>query len=302
MGSKVPDALEIGCGKGDFLRLFCEISGGSGVGYDPAVGPGALGDGPSKVELRGESFTSDTSADADIVLCRHTLEHIPEVRDFVSMVADTVHDRDPLVFFELPDTSRILAEGAFWDLYYEHCSYFTRETLVGLFESCGFVVEGCTYGYDGQYLLLEARVGTPGARDLPGGADPGQVSTTSGTARTIFRETLEFARRVTKLRSEWRGRIMDAAEKGESMVIWGGGSKAVSFMSETGVADEIDTVVDINPRKHGRFLPGSAKQVVAPSDLVDIRPDLIIVMNPVYTHEIAEEVHALGLTPQVAAL
>ena len=43
-----------------------------------------------------------------------------------------------MVFFELPDTERVLTEAAFWDIYYEHCSYFTPGSLARLFRRTGF--------------------------------------------------------------------------------------------------------------------------------------------------------------------
>ena len=66
----------------------------------------------------------------DFVCCRHTLEHIPNVHEFIQMVRAGIGQRHlTSVFFDLPDTLRILHEGAFWDLYYEHCSYFTLGSL-----------------------------------------------------------------------------------------------------------------------------------------------------------------------------
>ena len=71
---------------------------------------------------------------ADYVCCRHTLEHIGPVRDFVSLVRETIGDRRHVnVFFELPDMERVLEHGVFWDIYYEHCTYFTRGSLARLF-------------------------------------------------------------------------------------------------------------------------------------------------------------------------
>jgi hypothetical protein len=55
------------------------------------------------------------------------------------------------------------------------------------------------------------------------------------------------------------------------------------------VQNEIEYVVDINPHRHGRFIPGTGQQIVAPSFLKDYQPDQVIAMNPVYLREIEEE-------------
>jgi hypothetical protein len=58
-------------------------------------------------------------------------------------------------------------------------------------------------------------------------------------------------------------------------------------------------VVDLNPRKHGRFVPGTGHEVVSPDRLRDIRPDVVIVMNEVYKDEIRKDLRARGLTPEL---
>ena len=60
--------------------------------------------------------------------------------------------------------------------------------------------------------------------------------------------------------------------------------------------------VDINPHKHGKFLPGSGLEVVSPESLVGAPPDLVVVMNPVYVEEITMQLAELGLHPEVVAL
>ncbi len=60
----------------------------------------------------------------------------------------------------------------------------------------------------------------------------------------------------------------------------------VGFMTTLGVKDEIQYIVDINPRRHGKFIPGVGKEIVAPEFLKQYRPDTVIVMNPIYCNEI----------------
>jgi hypothetical protein len=61
-------------------------------------------------------------------------------------------------------------------------------------------------------------------------------------------------------------------------------------------------VVDINPHKHGRFLPGTGHPVVGPEYLRDHIPDVVLVMNPIYTVEIGELLKSIGLSPQLVAV
>jgi SAM-dependent methyltransferase len=135
--------LEIGCGKGEFLALLVELGVGKGIGIDPAFVPERLrtragGRLEFVQDFYGEKYAH---LQADAICCRHTLEHIAPTGEFMETIRRTVGSRqDTLLLFEVPDMSRILNEVAFWDIYYEHCSYFTTGAIARLFGHAGFKV------------------------------------------------------------------------------------------------------------------------------------------------------------------
>jgi hypothetical protein len=86
---------------------------------------------------------------------------------------------------------------------------------------------------------------------------------------------------------------------GRRVVLWGGGSKAVAFLTTLGVQDEIEYAVDINPYKHGTFLAGGGQKIVAPCFLQEYKPDTIVIMNPIYRDEIQLTLAAMGLYPEI---
>jgi len=288
--------LEIGCGKGEFLRLLCSYSNGLGVGLDPAYVPGRLaGEGLERLEYRRERFDERFDASGiDFVCCRHTLEHIGPTGSFVGLLRETLGPRlEVPVFFEVPDALRILRSGAFWDLYYEHCSYFSAGSLARLFRAQGFDPCQLDVEYDGQYLTMTA---FPADSPTP--------------PRFILEEDLETLREAVARfpevagaqRSSWREFVRRHRDRGRVVVLWGGSSKAVSFLDHLGPDGGVEAVVDVNPHKHGFFLPGSAVEVVAPEQLKSIRPDVVIVMNAVYEQEIRTSIEALGLSAACVCL
>jgi hypothetical protein len=86
------------------------------------------------------------------------------------------------------------------------------------------------------------------------------------------------------------------------VVLWGSGSKAVGYLTTLGLKDEIAAVVDINPHKHGRYLAGTGHEIVAPEALGHLRPDVVVVMNPIYVEEIRDDLQRRGLSPELTAL
>ena len=82
-------------------------------------------------------------------------------------------------------------------------------------------------------------------------------------------------------------------------MLWGGGSKAVAFLTTLGVNDEVAFAVDINPYKHGTFLAMTGHEVVGPAALTDYKPDVVIIMNPIYHEEIRKDLAAMDLAPEL---
>ncbi len=287
--------LEIGCGKGEFLVRLVERTGARGIGIDPSYRPDRTASPAAERLTFIQDLYSSQHAGlaADLVCCRHTLEHIPDVLDFVRLVRQGIGDRPGVrILFEVPDTRRVLEERAFWDIYYEHCSYFTKGSLRRLFARAGFRVDAVRTVYEGQYLLLEA--GPAAATDArPAGEDgPG------ATAALVERFRTAVPQRLRELRADvdaWRA-------AGRTVAIWGSGSKAVACLTSLGLGDEIAAVIDINPHKAGKFMAGTGHRIDAPEHLRELRPDVVLVMNKVYLAEIGAKLGELGLAPELQAL
>jgi SAM-dependent methyltransferase len=295
-GLKGKTVLEIGCGKGDFLVQLCELGAGHCIGIDPTYVEGRHDERLKSRLTFIQDFYSEKHGDynADFVCCRHTLEHIPDTAAFMQTVRQALGDRsDTIIFFELPDISRVLDESAFWDIYYEHCSYFSLGSLARLFRATGFDVLDLGKAYDGQYLLLEAKpsAGTS-APPLKEENDLEELSD------SVARFTANHSRHV----ADWKQRIEAWQQNNARVAVWGSGSKCVAFLSTLGIKDEIEFVVDINPHRQGKYLPGSGKRIVAPSELKGYRPDVVVAMNPIYLDEIRGDLRAMGLDPELIAV
>ncbi|MGA7097549.1 MAG: methyltransferase domain-containing protein [Acidimicrobiia bacterium] len=281
--------LEIGCGKGDFMMLLAERGIGRGLGIDPGYLP-TRPEGPdAEIEFRRGWFGPDTvELTADLVISRHLMEHVPNVGEFLGWLAEsTMRTEGAVLFTEVPDTSRVLYEGAFWDVYYEHCSYFTRGSLARAITASGLTPTDVWLGFDDQYILSEA---------VSDSGDPWSLDDLSPTLAAAER----FGSRTAESVARWKEEIVSRIDDGREVVVWGGGSKAVAFLTTIGVDQVI--VVDINPHKQGKWLPSLAVEVQSPSVLESIRPDLVIPMNAIYVNEIRRDLEAMDLNPTITPL
>ena len=283
---------EIGCGRGDFLALLCELGNNYGVGIDPSTVSGGV-DSPASKRLKFiHDYYNERYAEnlGDFICCRHTLEHIPNTAEFLKSIRLAITKNDVSVFFEVPDVARILHEVAFWDIYYEHCSYFSLGSLARLFRLCKFEVINLTKDYFDQYLLIEAK---------PVDNKSTKVHEKEESVEVMANSIKTFSEKCQSKIAYWKNELRKIKLEKRKAIVWGSGSKCVAFMTTLGVKDEIEYIVDINPHRNGKFIPGVGKQIKSPEFLKEYKPNTVIVMNPVYCNEIKQDLESMGLDTEL---
>jgi SAM-dependent methyltransferase len=265
--------VEVGCGKGDFIKkLLEEDAGNTGYGFDPSyTGPEIDLDGRLRFERR---FYGPDCYDvsADVIICRHVIEHIPDPLALLGSLRQTlIGSSSARVFFETPCVEWILRNQVIWDFFYEHCSLFSNTSLSSMFEAAGFHVEHVRHVFGGQYLWLEATR----SKDVSVTRQAGNMPHLATQFRIV----------EGGLRSAWQAKVMQLASK-EKIAIWGAGAKGATFAN---LADPklklITCVVDLNPQKQGNFVPGTGHPIVDYRMLGNLDVSTVILMNPKYRDE-----------------
>lgn len=274
------DVIELGAGKAGFLKELCQAGGNRGVGFDPAADPD---DSDDRVRLVADLY-GDRYRDvpADLIVCRQVFEHIPDPVGFLTALREVIGDRRIPVFFEVPSLEHILADASIWEIIYEHCSYFAREPLTLAFERAGFDVLETVPLYSTLFTGIHAETAARGH---------GQPANTGLLAQRID----AFGRAFETRLASWHGRLDALRSEGGSTVVWGAGARGTSFVNMLEITEEIQYVVDINPRKHGKFMAGTGQEIIGPHQLGKIQPTHIIVMNSIYKDEIRAMAHAEGV-------
>lgn len=286
------DVVELGAGKGDFLTMLSELGGNRGVGFDPSYAPG-----PEEPENKQLTFIQDFYSEkygdyeADLICCRHVLEHVEDPNSFVATVRRAAgHRLETVVFFEVPNYLFTLNELGVWDIIYEHCSYFSPYSLGHLFRQNSFKVLDISTTFEDQFLTIEASPSD----------EPVQVIADETSGLEEMKESIkEFAHNYQQIVNDWQQRLQQIEDMGQRAVVWGAGSKGVTFLNTFKAQDAVEFVVDINPRKRGMHIAGTGQEIVPPESLKTIHPDVVIIMNANYKDEIQQHLKGLGILASI---
>jgi len=284
------DVIEIGCGQGDFLKLICELGDNRGVGFDPSYVREPVDDNSMRrITIIEDYYSSEYSQyQADFIICRHVLEHIPSPFDFLTSIRQAISDiNKTVIFFEVPNALFTFRDLGIWDIIYEHCSYFIPNSMQYLFSRCGFNVLEIAEEFGGQFLRLEAK------------PEQGAVPFHSEELSEFYRYIGVFIDKFRNKLEAWQNNLEKMMQANQRVVIWGAGSKGVTFLNMFDSSEVIHYAVDLNPRKQNMYIPGTGQKIVSPDFLVDFRPDSVLVMNPLYYQEIKQRIDKLGISPQL---
>lgn len=290
--------VDVGCGKGTFLqtltRLYPEVRG---LGIDPSY------EGPleptSSLRFVREFFDAGQLTERpSLVICRHVLEHIGRPVDFLRSLRNATAAYPGVPFFlEVPDLTWILRNQAFWDFCYEHCNYFSAESLTRAVDAAGFQTLRTRAAFGDQYLWIEAT----------NHRAAGDVSPTAiGLGSELCRTARLYDESETRLIEHSRGRLLALKREGWSTAVWGMATKGILFSylvdPETRI---LDYCLDVNPNKQNGFAPVTAHRIQSPDVLASAdgpRGKLaVVVMNENYLPEIRERCRQLGVDAELFA-
>jgi hypothetical protein len=288
--------IEIGCGKGDFLVSLCETGDNRGVGFDPSYIPRAehrhLGE---RVQFIQDFYSEDyQDRQADLICCRHTLEHVANPIDLLKPLRQAIGDRvDTAVFFEVPNALDTFHRLAIWDILYEHCTYFVPSSLTQVFSNCGFEITNLSEAFAGQFLCLEA---LPVKEKV---AISDRKLNNAEKIELLCRDIAAFRSKFQAKLENWQQKLDQIAQANQRAVVWGAGAKGVTFLN---LLKDRSAIEYMNFRKHWKYVAGTGQQIVPPEFLQAYRPDVVIVMNPIYEQEIRQLMTDLDLTSEILSV
>jgi len=244
--------VEIGCGKGFFLKLLSDM-GGDIVGFDPAY----EGKNPNIYKCY---YSAKNDIKAEGIILRHVLEHIKDPIAFLKKLKNA-NGGNGKIYIEVPCFDWICKNRAWYDIYYEHVNYFRLFDFNNMFEK----IYDSGHLFGGQYIYVIA--------------DLSSISNALYNEKKRVRFPHDFTINLAKPIKNLSNYIL----------VWGGASKGVIYsLLRKRMNLPVDGVVDINPAKQGKYLPVTGLRVFSPEEALKLIPKdtTIVIMNSNYAQEI----------------
>ena len=294
--------VEVGCGRGEFLRMWQNLAedseGAAALARDEARDP--LSGQPNAVPLHlvgiehKASLVAEANASADktyrvyegfatgdvrypespfdAFVQFNFLEHQPDPCD---MLRNIWHNLKPqaLGLITVPSFEYILRYNGYYELLRDHIANYTEFTLQKLLQDCGFELLGMDLV---NRDTIEAIVRK---------ADPDELSELHYSGRLIDVSALRDS--YDRLSASVNAHIDHLSESRRTMAIWGASHQGFTLAATTKLGGRVEYIIDSAPFKQGRFSPASHIPIVAPDYAVAHPVDEILIVAPGYTDEIA---------------
>jgi SAM-dependent methyltransferase len=259
------------------------------LGIDPAPAPAAAAIAAGVATLQdffGRDLARRLAAEgraADVIIANNVLAHVADLNGLVEGIALLLRHPDGIAVLEMPYVVDLIEQCEFDTIYHQHLCYFSVSALARLLRRHGLFLNdvrrlaihgGSLRLYVGQRAAVQPAVAALLAAE--------QAAGFLGPEPYV-----RFAERVHALRAELRALVQRLKAEGSRMVAYGAAAKGTTLLSYCGLGqDVLDYVVDRNPFKHGRYMPGSKLRIWPVDQLLADQPDHTLLLSWNFAAEI----------------
>lgn len=215
---------------------------------------------------------------ADLMTANNVLAHVPDINDFSAGFAALLKPQG-VATFEFPHLMKLIEKIEFDTIYHEHFSYLSFTAVVQIFDRNGLsVFDVEELGTHGGSLRLFAQRKDKGKRQVSAKVtELLNREIAAGMNCTSYYKG--FQEHADQVKNDFLAFLIGVKQAGKSVAGYGAAAKGNTLLNYAGVRpDLLPYVVDLNPAKQDKYLPGSRIPILAPAVLLEKRPDYLVIL------------------------
>ena len=215
---------------------------------------------------------------ADLIIANNVLAHVPDINDFVTSFTILLK-KEGVATFEFPHLPKLIKEKQFDTIYHEHFSYLSLSAVNRIFLANGLnvfdVEEYPTHG--GSLRVFAQRNDTAPHPQNIRVKKLLELESQAGVNTANY--YLGFQAIANQVRDDFITFLLDIKRQGKTVVAYGAAAKGNTLLNYSGIRpDLIPYVVDRNPSKQGKYLPGSRIPITTENRIKEEKPDYILIL------------------------
>jgi hypothetical protein len=273
--------MEIASNDGYLLQYFLQENV-KVIGVEPAADVAKIAEKkgiPTVVDFFGKELANKLVQEFQpkLMVANNVLAHVPDIHDFIAGFS-TLISPDGLITFEFPHLLNLIEGNLFDTIYHEHYSYLSITALLPIFSH-----------HDLKIIDVE-KIKTHGGSLRIFVARKSSKWVVSEVVEGIVKQESEFDPRSEFIQEKLRldtvnvkidllEELIKLKKEGKVVAAYGAAAKGNTLLNYAGIdSDLIEYVVDLNPHKQNKFLPGSRIPVVGLDYLIESKPDVLLVL------------------------
>jgi len=226
-------------------------------------------------------YTKDSGPAPSTIVLRHIMEHIQDPYFFLDSLLPK--NSRPILYIEVPAWEWIAKRLSFYAFSYEHCSYYSENSLRRMLAKIGYEVRYCAFDFDNEYLSCVA---------MPGKSRPYREDLDE-----LLKDTAAFAESLPSLMKTMRESFSP------EHILWGAAGKGTNLLNLIDcMYTDSPVVIDSNPRRAHTFIPRTGQEVIPPHEISNWHPRKILLTNSAYRAEMKKTIAECGVTADIVGL
>ena len=277
LDKKLSKIIDIGSNDGIALKPFKDLGFQNILGIEPAKNLVEIANKSGIKTIHGflnKNLIKEINDKADLLLASNVFAHVDDVKSMAESFFSLLK-KDGVLILEVQYLLNTLLDCTFDNIYHEHVNYWSVISLSKFFTKFGakiFKVEKInTHGGSLRVFVTKDK------NRIVNDSVENFIKNEKELGLNDIRIYENFSNKIAKTKKNVLKRIYAIKNEKKTIVGYGCPAKAATALNFFNISKEIDFIIEDNPLKQGKFLPG-VKIPIRDKSYIKVQPDYLLVL------------------------